>query len=128
MSKHHVGSVIVIEGFNGKRIPAGIITDRDIALTVGATQKPTELRVDQVMQALPVTVRESEGIYETIIKMSEHGVRRLPVVNEEGALYGIICADDLLSLMGEEINNLAKINGTQIKNEQGIKLPAEKHI
>lgn len=128
MQKHHVGSVIVTEGMDGKRIPAGIITDRDIALAVGASLKPQDIRVDQIMQTHPITINADDGIFETALRMREMGVKRLPVVNADGSLYGLISSDDLLSLMGEEINNIAKIQETQIKNEQGIKVPKESHI
>ena len=101
MQKHHVGSLIVVESFNGKLIPAGIITDRDIALTIGSLQKPKEIRVEQIMQTQPITVKENEGIYETISKMQKHGVKRLPVIHDDGSLLGIVSADDLLGLMGE---------------------------
>ncbi|MBI2521104.1 MAG: CBS domain-containing protein [Bdellovibrio sp.] len=128
MQKNHVGSVVVTEGMNGKKIPAGMITDRDIALAVGSSPRPQELRVENIMQSAPITVKVSEGIFETIVKMRESGVKRIPVINEDGTLYGIVCADDLLELMSEEMNNLAKINETQINKEKGITLPTKKGI
>lgn len=128
MQKHHVGSLIVTEGFNGKKIPTGIITDRDIALALGSTPKPQDIRVEQIMQSQPISVKANEGIFETIVKMRKHGIKRLPVVTEDGSLYGVISADDLLTLMGEEINNLAKIPETQVSHEQGIRKPAEKTV
>lgn len=128
MQKHHVGSVIVTEGLDGKRIPAGIITDRDIAMSVGASAKPGDIRVDQVMQSHPVSIKIDEGIFEAVAKMREMGVKRMPVVNSDGSLYGLISADDLLSLMGDEINLLSKIAEVQIKNEQGVRVPKETHF
>ena len=126
MQKNHVGSVVVVEGLNGKKIPSGIITDRDIALALGSSPRPQDLRVENIMQSLPITIKVTEGIYETIVKMRESGVKRLPVINEDGTLCGIVCADDLLGLMSEEINNLAKINETQMNKEKGIRLPSGK--
>ena len=60
--------------------------------------------------------------------MSENGINRLPVVMDDGSLFGIITADDLLILMGKEINNLAQIPETQMNHERGLRKPAEKHI
>lgn len=128
MAKSHVGCVVVTETFNGKRIPAGIITDRDIALTVGFTPMPQELAVDQIMQPHPVTIQYDESLMEAILRMREMGVKRLPVVDLEGSLYGIISSDDLLSFMGEEIQNISKITQIQIENEQGVSHPKETHI
>lgn len=128
MKSKHVGSVIVTEGFNGKRIPFGIITDRDIALTLASEPKPQDLPIQQIMQSKPITIKTSEGIYEAIMKMRENGIKRLPVVNDDGSLYGVVCADDLLSLMGEEINNLAKITNTQVNIEKGVRMPVEQPL
>ncbi len=128
MQMHHVGCVIVTEGMDGKRIPAGIITDRDIAMAVGASLKPQDIRVDQVMQSHPMTINADDGIFETVLRMKDMGVKRLPVVNTDGSLFGLISSEDLLSLMAEEINNLAKISEVQIKNEKGVRMPKESHI
>ncbi|MFA6239116.1 MAG: CBS domain-containing protein [Bacteriovorax sp.] len=128
MYKHHVGSVIITEGLDGKRIPAGIITDRDIALAIGSSQKPQDLSVDKIMKPHPVTISCDAGLFETALRMREIGVRRLPVVNSDGSLYGVISADDLLSLMGEEISNISKITDAQIMNEQGALRPKETHV
>lgn len=128
MQEKHVGSIIVTEGFNGKKIPAGIITDRDIALALGSSPRPQEIRVEQIMQSQPITVKTSEGIYETIVKMRENGIKRMPVVLEDGSLFGIISADDMLTLMGEEINNLSKIPEVQVSHERGVRKPTEKNV
>ena len=126
MHKNHVGCLVVVEAFNGGLIPAGIITDRDIALSIGSIQKAKEIRVEQIMQTHPVTVKESEGIYETIVKMRTHGIKRVPVVHLDGSLFGIVSADDLLHFMGEEISNISNINEIQLKKEQGINISTEK--
>lgn len=128
MQNKHVGSVVVIELFEGRKIPAGIITDRDIALALGSSPKASEMKVEQIMQSAPITVNENEGIYETVVRMRKYGVKRLPVTKEDGTLFGIVSADDILSLMGDEISNLAKINENQFRNEQGVKLPTEVHM
>ena len=77
---------------------------------------------------MPVTINVNAGIFETVRKMRDEGIKRLPVINEDGSLYGIVCADDLLTLMSEEIYNLSKINERQLNNEKGIRLPSEKAI
>lgn len=128
MNQKHVGSILVIEQMNGNKVPAGIITDRDLALTMSSTEKPQMLLVEQIMQSQPVLAKVDDGIFETIEKMHKYGVKRLPVVDEKGSLYGIISADDLLTFMGEEINNLGKIRETQISHEKGIRMPSEKNF
>lgn len=128
MQKKHVGSVVVTDGFNGQRIPVGIITDRDIALAIGSSPRPQDIIVEVIMQSHPITVKTSDGIFETIVKMRENGIKRLPVVMDDGSLFGIITADDLLVLMGQEINNLAQIPETQVNHERGIRKPTAKQL
>lgn len=125
MQKNHVGSLVVIDSINGKRIPSGIITDRDIALSLGSSQRPQDLIVENIMRSHPVTIKASEGIFEAVIKMREHGVRRLPVINDDGSLCGILSADDLFSLLGEELNTLSRAKENQLKREQGVHTPME---
>ncbi len=127
MFQQHVGSLVVTDTLNGKKVPSGMITDRDIALAIGSSQMPQQLSVEQVMHNQPLTVEEGEGIFETLSKMSSTGVKRVPVTKKDGSLCGVVCADDLLTLIGEEITNLAKITQTQIKREKAIRTPSEKY-
>lgn len=91
MRKHHVGSLVIVEdNAQGEKIPVGIITDRDIAVSVTALAlDPAVITVNEVMGDSVVCVNESAGIAETVALMRSKGVRRLPVVNDAGALTGI---------------------------------------
>jgi CBS domain-containing protein len=127
MQEEHVGSIIIVERLNGRVVPAGIITDRDIALTIGSWKTPQDLRVEQIMQTHPITINVNEGIYDAILVMRKKGIKRLPVTNDDGSLFGVISADEVLKLMGDEINNLAKISDSQLRNEKGIRYSQESH-
>jgi CBS domain-containing protein len=97
MREHHVGDVIVTDDVGGRRIPVGILTDRDIVVEViAADVDPRGLAVGDLLLRPLVTVREDKSYADTVRLMSEHGVRRLPVVDAEGALLGIITIDDIL--------------------------------
>jgi signal-transduction protein with cAMP-binding, CBS, and nucleotidyltransferase domain len=128
MESKHVGSVVVIDLYKGKKIPSGIVTDRDLALTLNSAGNPQDLKVETIMHSQPIVVKSDEGILETMIKMREYGIKRIPIVNNDASLCGIVCADDLLANLGEEIGVLAKITETQIIHERGIRLPTEKHV
>ena len=111
MRRHHVGDlVVVMEGANGRQVPVGIVTDRDIAVSVVAPALNAAVYTvgDLVAREL-VTVAEEQGVFETIQQMRMSGVRRMPVVDRAGSLIGIISVDDLIQLLSDEMNELAKL-------------------
>ena len=109
MREYHVGDLVVVEE-NGKRKPVGIVTDRDIAISIVALGlDPDVLTVGDIMGPDLVTVRENQGVFETIQQMRFKGVRRLPIVGEDGALVGIVAVDDLLALFADELSELSKV-------------------
>ena len=65
--------------------------------------------VGDIMSPQLVSVQENEGVFETIRLMRVKGIRRIPVVNQEGGLEGIMSADDILDLLAEEMAELAKV-------------------
>jgi signal-transduction protein with cAMP-binding, CBS, and nucleotidyltransferase domain len=123
MSQNHVGSLVVIESYNGRRIPVGIVTDRDLALSLSSSPDPRQLKVSQIMRSRPITVRLTDGVFESIELMERSGIKRLPVVDESGELAGIVCADDMASLVSQESAKLAKITEIQTKKEAGLRYP-----
>ncbi len=111
MRQHHVGTLVVVEEIKGdRRMPVGIVTDRDAVIEVMATGlDPNTITVGDIMDQELVTARESEGVLETMQIMRHKGVRRLPIVDKEGLLVGIVSVDDLLEVLAEEISELTKI-------------------
>ena len=103
MREHHVGSVVIVEHDQSRMRPVGMITDRDIAVGVVAQRlDPERTPVIGVMGTGVVSIGESEGVERALSRMRAEGVRRLPVVDAEGALVGIVSADDLIELFAEE--------------------------
>ena len=110
MRMHHVGDLVVVEEKDGRKHPVGIVTDRDIVVEVVAAEvNPDALKVGDIMGPEVATVRESAGLFEALRYMRDKGVRRMPVVDREGGLVGILTLDDLLSLLAEEMSELAKL-------------------
>jgi CBS domain-containing protein len=108
MRERHVGSVVVVDERNGRRFPAGIVTDRDIAVGVVALGLDPEKRsLEAAMPAELVCARESDGLGRAVALMRAQGVRRLPVIDGAGALVGILSADDVLEILSEELYCLA---------------------
>lgn len=119
MRKHHVGDLVVVDGDDGEAIPAGIVTDRDIVVSVVALGlDPASLQVGDIMSDDLLTCREDDDVYQTIEHMRLRGIRRVPVVNGKGALAGIVSADDLLEFLAEEMSDLSRISGSQQAHEK----------
>ena len=107
MRKYHVGDVVVIDQRGGERVPVGILTDRDIVIELVAREvDATEVTVGEAMSNELLTVTENEQLTDLVQKMQGKAVRRVPVVNANGALIGIVTADDLIDLIAEQLASL----------------------
>ena len=94
MRSHGCGFLPVVDG--GSRV-AGVVTDRDAALALGADDvRPSERTVADVMTADPHTCRADESVQQVLGRMRDARVRRLPVVDHDGVLVGAISIDDLV--------------------------------
>lgn len=118
MRHHHVGNVLVVKERGGVRIPVGIVTDRDLVVEIMALElDQAVLTVGDIMTSDLAVVPESIGVFEAIQFMRAKGVRRLPVVDTNGGLVGILTLDDLLELLAEELLDLAKMVKSEQKKE-----------
>ena len=107
MRDHHVGNVIVVEEKEGKVLPVGILTDRDIVVGLIAKEVPLEkILVEDVMSVDLVSVKQNAGIWDTIKSMRSKGIRRIVVTGDQGELVGIISSDDLIELFSQELSDL----------------------
>jgi CBS domain-containing protein len=120
MRKHHVGDLIVVDQADGgERIPVGIVTDRDIVVSVIALGlDPASLQVGDIMSDDLLTTSEDDDVYGTIERMRQRGIRRVPVVNAAGGLTGIVSADDLLEFLADEMGDLSRISSHQQAHEK----------
>jgi len=118
MREHHVGCLIVIDETAGHIRPVGILTDRDIVIEVLAKEvSPTEVTVGDTMTYTLLKVTEDENIFDIAQRMRCRGVRRVPVINNDGDLSGIIALDDLLGLLSQELTLLATITTREAEQE-----------
>lgn len=119
MRRHHIGDVVVVETREGHRRPVGIFTDRDIVIDLLAADLDLDaVAIGDAMSFDLVTVRESDDLLETIDRMCERGVRRVPVVNDAGALVGILAVDDIIELAAEQLSGLARLIRRERAREQ----------
>lgn len=90
-----VGSVVVVE--NGK--PIGIVTEKDILYKVVSKNRiPSEVKVEEIMSTPLITIRPTTSLREAADIMRKRGIRRLPVVDNNGNLIGIVTDNDILSV------------------------------
>ena len=122
MRKHHVCDIVDVDEADGVPVPSGIVTDRDIVVSVVALGlDPNGLQVGDIMTDDLLTADEHDDVTVTIERMRLRGIRRVPVVGEGGRLAGIVSADDLLGFLAEEMEDLARISPYQQQHERRMR-------
>jgi CBS domain-containing protein len=107
MHARKVGSLVVIDK---DQRPLGIVTDRDLTIRVLAEGlDATQTTIGEVMSRLPRTVQEETAIEEALGIMRSGSFRRLPVVDRDGRLVGILSLDDILDLLAEEFGQIGRL-------------------
>jgi len=107
MEREGVGTVVVL---GEDRRPVGILTDRDIALRcVGRGLDPEVTDVGDLMTSPVETVSEETPIEDAVAWMGQRGLRRLVVVDRQDRLAGIVALDDVLELLIEEAESVARL-------------------
>lgn len=115
MVKNKVGSVIVI--VSGK--PAGIVTERDILKKVSAHNKiPQDVFVRSIMSTPLVTVKAFDSVDTAASIMSKNKIKRLPVIEADGTLVGILSVSDIAK-------SLAKILADDYNRYRSLKAMLE---
>jgi CBS domain-containing protein len=95
MKSENVGSIPVIENEQSK-VLVGIVTDRDLALKIvaeGLDAKSTN--VESVMTHQMVTCHAEDDLQKALDSMSENQVRRMPIVDQDNKILGIISQADV---------------------------------
>jgi CBS domain-containing protein len=91
--------------------PIGIVTDRDLAVKILAEDRdPDGLTAGDVMTESPVTVGEDDNVFTLCAQMRQHDVRRVPVVDDDGKMTGIISLDDIIVRLEDEIDKIEQIS------------------
>ena len=98
MKSEDVGSLPILEG---EKV-TGVITDRDIVIRAVAEEKdPRGMPVREVASRELVTIRPDEDLSEALKLMASYQVRRLPVVDEDNTLVGVLAQADI-AMEGKE--------------------------
>lgn len=109
MAQHDCGEIPVVEAQDRKKV-VGVVTDRDIVCRAVAEGKnPAGLNAGTVMTSPAITVLDRSDSEEVTRTMESHQIRRVPVVDQNGSLCGIIAqADVALRLPGKDTSKLVR--------------------
>ncbi len=107
MREKHIGYLVVVESESMRR-PVGVLTDRDIVVSVVAMKvDPASLTVGDVMTPRVVCTDEQSPLDTALVQMRRNGVRRLPVLGAEGEVVGVLSIDDALQAIMNELDSAA---------------------
>ena len=113
MRDRHVGALVVVQD---ELRPVGMLTDRDIVTRVVAERKDsTALSVADVMSTEVAVARVDDTLDRTLFAMRQRGVRRLPIVDGQGRVAGLVSLDDVLVLLSAELDQTA----AAVRDNQG---------
>lgn len=115
MRTHKLGCVVVVR--EGR--PVGMLTDRDIVLRVVAGGlDPAATVVSSVVTYDVVTIARTDGFETAVRAMRQHGVRRVPIIDGDGRLTGMVTADDLVALLGSELSALGETINSNVDGSE----------
>jgi CBS domain-containing protein len=94
MNEAQCGTLVVLDH---RGHPAGILTDRDLALEIGkASRHPCAVPASAAMASPMYTCSQDESVSDALDRMAEARVRRLPVLSSDGTLVGVLSIDDVV--------------------------------
>jgi CBS domain-containing protein len=122
MRHRHVGDVVVVDDPERTRVPLGVVTDRDLAIEVLGNDRDAAATALATLVRTPVVIaRDSEDASAVVERMRVHGVRRIPVVDDRGALLGIVTLDDLLKAFLADMHRLLETESRGQRREQSAR-------
>lgn len=117
MKARGIGAVIVI---SDDHKPIGLLTDRDITLRVVAEGRdPGKCTVEEIMTSGVVSLSQDASLEQATELMRDHGVRRIPIIDEKGHVTGLVSLDDILLLVGIELGNVASAIFKELSTVEG---------
>lgn len=100
MRDKSVGSIVIVDESNSV---VGIITDRDIAMGLALGAATADSFVSETMTSDVKTIPDSLALFEVARYFRKVDFKRLPVVDDENHLVGIVSSDDIIALLAREM-------------------------
>lgn len=115
MQGNHIGNLLVVDEEDHR---LGVVTDRDIVLEGITLNKPTgDLKVSDVMTPSVICAKEDEDLFEMITLMADNGITRLPIVDQNENVIGIVTARKILQVLVQALHEVTHISEQQQANE-----------
>jgi CBS domain-containing protein len=120
MRQRQSGSLVVIRDEDGKTFPVGIVTDRDIVVEVVGKdlEDIAKISAGDLLDRELITATEEEGVLELVERMRAHGIRRVPVIGDDGTIIGIVSFDDVVGALSRILADLTVLVGRQQRREE----------
>ena len=111
MKSKDFGSVPIIENEQTKKL-VGIVTDRDLALKIVAEGRdPKSTKAEDVMTRKVVTCRAEDDLQKALDAMSWNKLRRIPIVDDNNGIVGIIAQADVATRVDQPDKTAAMVRG-----------------
>jgi CBS domain-containing protein len=124
MYQDNIGSIVIIKNYTDgpdtqtldtnmkNEMPIGIVTERDLARMVGFSAKFfADMTVSEVMSKPLVTINSDTSVKDAVVLMEQKNIRRLPIVDNEGQMVGIITSKDILKVFMKTFKESVKEQG-----------------
>ena len=116
MKRENIGPIPVIENEQTRKL-VGIVTDRDLALKIVAEGRDAKsTKVESVMTRKVVTCRAEDDLQKALDAMSENQLRRIPVVDRDNRILGIIAQADVATRVDQPEKTAAMVKGISRSN------------
>jgi CBS domain-containing protein len=118
MQSGNIGSIPVIENERARNL-VGIVTDRDLALKILAEGRAaTSTTVEEVMTRTVVTCHINDSLQKALDAMSEHQLRRIPVVDDDFKIAGIIAQADVATRVDQPEKTAEVVKEISLSNSK----------
>jgi CBS domain-containing protein len=114
MKSGNIGPILVIENEQNQKL-VGIVTDRDLALKIVAEgHDARSTKVEAVMTRKVVTCLAEDDMQKALDAMSEHQLRRIPIVDNDNKILGIIAQADVATRVNQPEKTAAMVKGISL--------------
>ncbi|MFB6262045.1 MAG: CBS domain-containing protein [Bradymonadaceae bacterium] len=119
LRENHVGDLVVLDENDPEGPPIGIITDRDVTIAVDE-YGPEHVGTKKVRAAMTENLilgKADDPVEKLVQNMRDNGIRRIPIIDSEDDIVGIVTFDDLIGYYGDGLMKMAELVQQEISAE-----------